>query len=795
MTNTTYPFSAVVGQDELLLALLLTAVSPEIGGVLVRGEKGTAKSTAVRALARLLPPVEVTDGCAFGCDPNDGQEHCPAGPHEPRPAVQRPVRLVELPIGTSTDRLVGSLDLERILASGTPVVQPGLLAEAHRGILYVDEVNLLPDHLVDLLLDAAATGTSTVERDGVRLRHGARFQLVGTMNPEEGDLRPQLLDRFGLSVHVIAPADPSVRAEVVHRGLAYEADPATFVTSWASGDEALGRRIVQARALLPTVHLPRRLLAQLCGACARLGVEGLRGDLVMAKTARALAAWEGRSEVNIDDLHRAGMLALAHRRRRGPFDEAGLRPEELEDALNASTPLDPDDEPPSGASGSSTPDPSPRSPNAPVEGSSDTHGAEGEDLLGDAPETGGLRGSAERAPAQPAHGAADAPRHPSAPCGDDPHATSGKSDDPHGQSPDWSDPPRAETEHGDSPSPPSAGRFHASSQKTGERAPANGHDTAASSADAVSLVLPGAVRQAIRLAIPAPQRRAGAGTKGRRTQHVGGTGHSVTARRERPPAEQGSSLAVAATLGAAAVRVTSPPTASARPLSRLRLTADDLRYEQRAGRRSHRIVFLVDASGSMGAKRRMAATKEAVLSLLLDSYQRRDQVGVVTMRGEHAQVLLAPTGSSERAARHLTHLATGGRSPIGAGLDRVRHLLAAASRRDPHREALLVVMTDGRANVSGDEHTPFASALQAAGRLATARYPTLVVDTEQGAVRLGLAGQLAAALGGRCVRLDDIAGQGLIQLVHVALGRAAPGRFPDVAPSSGSSPSVLRRLS
>jgi magnesium chelatase subunit D len=231
----TYPFGAVVGMDDMRLALLLNAVSPAIGGVLVRGEKGTAKSTTVRALAAVLPPVDVVAGCRFACDPTAPDPGCPDGSHDTAcPALTRPARLVELPVGASEDRVVGALDLERALTEGVKAFEPGLLAAANRGVLYFDEVNLLHDHLVDLLLDAAALGTAYVEREGVSVRHAARFLLVGTMNPEEGELRPQLLDRFGLTVKVAAPRDPAIRAEVVRRRFAHDVDPAGFAATWAA---------------------------------------------------------------------------------------------------------------------------------------------------------------------------------------------------------------------------------------------------------------------------------------------------------------------------------------------------------------------------------------------------------------------------------------------------------------------------------------------------------------------------------------------------------------------------------
>src|SRR3954470_14267867 len=277
-----FPFSAVVGHDDLRMALLLNAVHPGIGGVLVRGEKGTAKSTIVRALAALLPAVDVVPTCRFACDPAAPAPACPDAPHDG--AARRPARLVELPVGATEDRLVGSLDLERALTEGVRAYQPGLLAAAHRGVLYVDEVNLLHDHLVDLLLDAAAMGRAHVERDGVSVSHAASFLLVGTMNPEEGELRPQLLDRFGLTVEVAAPRDAGERAEVVRRRMAFEADPAAFAATFADTDAELARRIAEARARLPHVTLPDTELRRIAAVCAAFEVDGMRADLVVART-------------------------------------------------------------------------------------------------------------------------------------------------------------------------------------------------------------------------------------------------------------------------------------------------------------------------------------------------------------------------------------------------------------------------------------------------------------------------------------------------------------------------------
>lgn len=365
--STGFPFTAVVGMEDLQLALILAAISPAIGGVLIRGEKGTAKSTAVRALTEILPPVDVVPGCRFSCDPDRPDADCPDGPHAGEGTV-RPARLVELPVGATEDRVLGSLHLEKALAEGITAYEPGLLAAAHRGLLYVDEVNLLHDHLVDVLLDAAAMGRATVERDGVSVTHPARFVLVGTMNPEEGELRPQLLDRFGLTVDVVASRDPAVRVEVMRARLGYEADPAGFIARYDGRQRELAERIVKARDLLTEVILTDAALRQIAEICASFDVDGMRADLVTARTAVAHAAWSGRTVVEVEDVRAAAKLALPHRRRRNPFDAPGLDDQQLEEAINNSTPPpeDPDDDPdgPGGGADNSNAGSSEESPGA-----------------------------------------------------------------------------------------------------------------------------------------------------------------------------------------------------------------------------------------------------------------------------------------------------------------------------------------------------------------------------------------------------------------------------------------------
>jgi magnesium chelatase subunit D len=349
-----YPFPAVLGGDpdapggldDMALALVLSVIDPGIGGVLVRGEKGTAKSTLVRALTQILPPIDVIAGDRFSTDPAEPNPVSPDGAFGPDAPVQsRPVRLVELPVGATEDRVAGSIDLRQALSDGAVHFEPGLLARAHRGILYVDEVNLLHDHLVDLLLDAAAMGAVTVERDGISVTHAARFVLVGTMNPEEGELRPQLLDRFGLAVEVAAPREPAQRAEVVRRRLQFDADPQAFRAQYANAEERLRGRIRHAQSVLTRIQLTDAALLRIAEVCSAAGVDGMRADIVMARAAAAHAAWHGREHPNIDDLRAAAKLALPHRRRRNPFDAPGLDDGELDELLPPDTDQGPESDP------------------------------------------------------------------------------------------------------------------------------------------------------------------------------------------------------------------------------------------------------------------------------------------------------------------------------------------------------------------------------------------------------------------------------------------------------------------
>ncbi|NHB76979.1 magnesium chelatase ATPase subunit I [Rhodobacter calidifons] len=316
-----FPFTAIVGQDDMRLAMVLTAIDPMIGGVLVFGDRGTGKSTAVRGLAALLPPIRAVASCPVNsADPSQ----CPPWADIPDASViDKPTPVVDLPLGVSEDRVTGALDVERAIAAGVKAFEPGLLARANRGYLYIDEVNLLEDHIVDLLLDVAQSGENVVERDGLSIRHPARFVLVGSGNPEEGDLRPQLLDRFGLSVEVRSPRDIATRVEVVLRREAYEADPYAFAATWAPEEARLRTTILNARAALPKVQTPRAALEDCASLCIALGSDGVRGELTLLRAARALAASEAAPSVTRDHLRRVAAMALGHRLRRDPLDEAG----------------------------------------------------------------------------------------------------------------------------------------------------------------------------------------------------------------------------------------------------------------------------------------------------------------------------------------------------------------------------------------------------------------------------------------------------------------------------------------
>jgi magnesium chelatase subunit D len=649
-----FPFTALVGQERMKRALILNTVNPKLGGVLIRGEKGTAKSTAVRGLANLLPEIVAVADCPYGCDPSDGSacESC-RDADKVGSLLKRSVPLVELPVGATEDRVVGTLDLERAIQEGRRRFEPGLLASANRGILYIDEVNLLNDHLVDVLLDAAAMGVNYVEREGVSVQHPAQFILVGTMNPEEGDLRPQLLDRFALAVEVEGLDDPEARAEVVRRRVWFEQDPITFLAHWQKEETAERVRIQRAQELLPDVRLDERMLRLITQLCVDFDVDGLRADIVMYKAALTLAAYADRKLVDEGDVRDAAELALLHRRRRLPFQEPQLDRQQLDERIR--------------------------------------------DHLDGAGEQESGRAGEEDEP------------------------------DP-GQEPSDGSPP---------PSP---------GAETPERVFSSGQD------------------YKVKHLASASGKKLRQEYRGRRSKAHSRSfaGHYVAA---EAPREQTRDLALDATLRAAApyqrTRRAGERESGRVCFPALLLEPGDLRTKVRETRMGNLIVFVVDASGSMAARDRMVAAKGAVLSLLLDAYHKRDQVGLVAFRGKGAELLLPPTNSVDLAQKCLAALPTGGRTPLGHGLQLG---LATVERHLTHsRDALplMVLVSDGRANVPLQAGDPLDE-LQGLGvALRRRRVHTVVVDAEESKVRFGFAAQVARTLGASYLAIGDLAARPL----------------------------------
>ncbi|MEU8328998.1 VWA domain-containing protein [Micromonospora sp. NPDC048839] len=767
---TVYPFSAVLGMADMRLALLLNAVSPAIGGVLVRGEKGTAKSTAVRALAALLPPVRRVAGCRFGCDPAEPDPACPDGPHPADATAEtRPARLVELPVGAAEDRVVGSLDLEKALGEGVRAFEPGLLAAAHRGVLYVDEVNLLHDHLVDLLLDAAAMGRSHVEREGVSVSHAARFLLVGTMNPEEGELRPQLLDRFGLTVEVGASRDPEVRVEVVRRRLAADADPAGFAARWADADAEIAAQVAAARRRLPGVRLPDAALRQIAEVCAAFDVDGMRADIVTARAALAHAAWHGRDRVTVDDVRVAARLALPHRRRRDPFDTPGLDEKRLDEALQRAQDAHPDEPDDDGPDDRGPDDTGPRGGGPAGDGGPNGGGpAGGGGPNGGGPVGGGgPNGNGPQGGDGVDQGGPESAEHSAAWDGSGPD---GGTDGPDGAG---GRPQQQTGDRGDDdgwPQRPADDR-RADDQNARMRAgrePATGDDDPTRGGESQSVAVPRGGLKARVLTAPG----VGDGVPGRRSRARTGRGRTTGA---RVPAGRVGALHLPATIRAAAPH----QAVRGRRSGPLRLRPDDVREAVREGREGNLVLFVVDASGSMGARQRMTAVKDAVLALLTDAYQRRDKVAVIAFRGAGARTLLPATSSVLAASTRLAELPTGGRTPLAEGLLAAADLLRLERLRDPKRRPLVLIVTDGRATAG---HRPLDRAAAAAKVLAATAAPCVVVDCESGPVRLNLANRLATQLQAPCRPLSD-----------VALAPQAPprGDLGGKRPSQGRIPSKI----
>ncbi len=698
-----FPLSAVVGHDRLKLALLLNSVDPGIGGVLLRGQKGSAKTTLARGLAGLLP----------------GQ-----------------APFVELPVGSTEDRVVGSLDLRAALVEGRHRFSPGLLAAADRGVLYVDEVNLLPDHLVDVLLDVAASGVNRVEREGVSEVHASRFVLVGSMNPEEGELRPQLLDRFGLAVEVVSSTDPDERALAVSRRLAFEAAPEDFVAEWARDEESLRSRLAAARAALVSGLAPGLapgLVRAVSALCASVGAEGLRADLVICRAAAALAAWEDREVAGPEEVRRVADLALAHRRRRSPLEEPGIDRSELDQALDQALG-------PSSAGDREGADPNGGDPGGDDPGGDDRNGedAAGEDAAGEDGRDGGRSGEA-------------GDRNGGGPSGGGDPDGGGRRDS-------------GRSEDAGRMRPPVAG---------GEPVPV--------------------------VRLEAGRNRGGPVGGGRRTVAQGPRGRLVGTRVPGP--DSTGPIAVGATVAAAAGRRAvddpegappggplppprlpggplPPPRLPGGPLPPPRLPGGplvveaDLREAVRHARTANLVVLVVDASGSMGVGRRMEAAKGAVLSLLVDAYQRRDRVALVTFGGDGATVALRPTGSVEVARARLAELPTGGRTPLAEGIATALAVAEGSSGAAGSLRPLMVVISDGRATAAQSGKDPVRAAAEAAGMVRRRGVAGVVIDVEEGTIRLGLARGLAEAMGARYLTVAELSAGALVGAVRGAVGCA-----------------------
>ena len=652
-----YPFSAILAQEEMKLALLLNAINPSIGGVVVRGEKGTAKSTAARAMSELMPPR--ADGT--------------------RPAF------VDFPLGATEDMVVGAIDFERAIRDGELRFQPGLLARAHQGVLYIDEVNLLDDHLVDSILDSAESGENIVEREGQSLRHAANFILIGTMNPEEGELRPQLLDRFGLAVAIVGEADPALRVELLKRRESFDHCPEIFNAAYREGERALAQRLKAARERLPEVMIADHLIAFITEICSRNHVAGHRADIVIARTARAFAAWDGRCDVVADDILKVAPMALLHRMRSGTPDLPPPPPP-------PPAPPAPDDTPPADQADEESGDSDEKSP-PPASGDS-------------APENQGD--------------------------GDERGENSQNNDSA-------SDP-------GSSPPPPDDG-----SSVDEREIPDELQEIGATFA----------VRQ-IQSQTKDQVLRTGSGRRSR-SRSASKQGRYV----KSTPRRQGrNDLALDATLRAAAPYQKARRRMATREMAVI-VTPGDIREKIRERRIGNFLLFVVDGSGSMGAQRRMVETKAAIMSLLLDAYQKRDKVAMVVFRGRSAEVVLPPTNSVERAARLLADLPIGGRTPLTAGLAEAAGVLRQVLRKEPSILPLVIVMTDGRANAALGDGVARDEALQAARavgeQFASARFA--VVDTEApGVVRLELARQLAGALGASYFKIEDLRAEDLVSI-------------------------------
>ncbi|RDI70268.1 ATP-binding protein [Halopelagius longus] len=721
--GTSLSFSEIVGQEELKSALLTVGANAALDGLLIRGEKGTAKSTAVRALADLLPTQEAVEDCPYGCPPNAPEKQCAdCRDRTDPPTTERSVPLVTLPLGATRERVVGTLSVADAL-DGQHEFDPGLLARANRGILYVDEVNLLDDHLVDVLLDAAASGVNTVERDGVSVSHPADFTLVGTMNPEEGELRPQLRDRFALQATVTACEDIDRRVEIIDRATGRtDVTPANATDAPDDGrgiDDPRGR-LRRARKRLPEVELPTQFARDIAELCRDSGIEGHRGDIAAARAAATFAALEGRSKVVESDVRRAAELALPHRLRSRPFEDAPDPEELLDDHFDEGS----DDGRENGEDGQDE-----------AEGEGE---ADGEDRA----ERDGQSDSDEES-ADETGDADDA--SDSTPDSTGPDDESDETDDGN----DGSDGAVA-------PSPRNGGGADDEAEANtdgsdGETDESDGESGESDEQTEGTPIVPGQSRAGVGEAaapdLSAPEAvergKAGGGSRSRTRPSVDDEGARVRSQR----ADSNRGIDAAASVRAATAR--GAPSVESR----------DLRQSVRRSDASALVLFAVDASASMLPA--MRAAKGTVLELLKDAYQKRDEVAFVAFAGDEADVLLPPTNSVTLAARHLKDLPTGDRTPLPAGLRTAGDVL---ERADP-AAGVVVLVTDGRANVA--EGSPVRETRAAARRLTELGAHVVVVDAGDDD-RAGLTGTIADETGGERVPLSALSAERIDAAVGAA---------------------------
>ena len=672
------PFTAIVGQEKMKKALILNAINPRIGGVLIRGEKGTAKSTAVRALAELLPEIEIVNGCPFNCNPNDESEMCDicyerSKNGEKLESVTRRARVIDLPLGCTEDRVVGTLNIEKAIKEGIRALEPGILAAANRGILYIDEVNLLDDHVADVLLDSAAMGANIVEREGVSVGHPARFILVGTMNPEEGELRPQLLDRFGLQANVESLSDADARVQIVKVAESFENDPGGCREEFEGKQMELGAKIMSAKSLLPEVTIGDDLLRTTAEMCIELGVRTHRAEIVITRTAKTIAAFDDRREVTLDDIKEAMELALPHRMRRKPFEPPELDTEKLDEMMDEKE----------------------RERN---EQEQQEQEKEEED--------------------EEPHEKRERPEH--------------KHEDEH-ENREQSEPQNPPDEDND-----------------GEQSQAPESVFAIGDPIDVSRVRPKERRDRIHRSR----------TSGRRVPTLARFNRGRYARHTMPPGKP-ADIAIDATIRAAAPyqrdRGAGMPGENA-----VIIESGDIREKTRVGKVSTATLFVVDASGSMGASNRMESAKGAVMSLLMDSYQNRDRIGMVAFKGDSADVLLPLCSSVDLAFERLRELPTGGKTPLGAGLNTGLNLLLGEKRRNDETIPIMVLISDGRANVSvGEGAKVKEELLSIAEEARSAGIHVVILDTETVGssfvkMQLGYCRTIAEHAGGRYFSVDRL---------------------------------------